>query len=191
MAIDAEFTAGSLDGFVYADNLFRGTRESSKFADGYSDTTPDRHDVLTVQLGGVNDGEIQGMSGGWQRQFSLTQKSDVTIHLVFQIEIASEFEAEEFSQALCSIDGTLHGSDSTGIYLGQLAGNGDNNGGNMMTGFEMVTLQVPNLAVGSHTIVVGGYLERKTTADEVAWIRFDSVKVTSLPSVQRRTFLRA
>jgi ribosomal protein S24E len=118
-------------------------------------------------LGGINDNDIHNMSGGWSRQFNLLRRSDIVIKIVFQLEIASNFEFNEISQVLCSIDGTL-ASNGTVSYLAQLFGDGDNNGGNMVIGFRTIYLSVPKVAIGSHTIVVDGHLSRKTFKDEIS-----------------------
>jgi hypothetical protein len=144
---------------------------------------------VTVELGGLDNAVIYNISGGWQRSFNLSRASNVTIELKYQLEQTSEFEDEEYSQALCSVDGTLRGKSSTVDYLDQITGDG-NSGANKTTGYVTRTLQVNNLAAGSHSIIVGGFNNRKTYHDEVTWIRFDRVKVSAFAATQRRSYLR-
>jgi hypothetical protein len=173
--LDSLFTNTSIDGFVYRDDTFRGTRQPA-YASGYTETTNDGKDAITVELGGINGTSIYNMSGGWSRRFTLLRRSDIVITIVFQLEIASNFESSEISQVLCSIDGTLV-SNGTVNYLAQILGDGDNNGGNMVIGFQTIDVSVPDLAIGSHTIVVGGHLSRKTSSDEISWFRFAYIRI--------------
>jgi hypothetical protein len=50
---------------------------------------------------------------------------------------------------LRSIDGTLV-SNGTVNYLAQILGDGDNNGVNMVIGFQTIDVSVPDLAAGLH-----------------------------------------
>jgi hypothetical protein len=164
-----------MDGFVYRDDTFRGTRQPL-YASGYTETTKDGKDAITVELGGINSTSIYNMSGGWRRRFTLVRRSDIVIAIVFQLEIASNFESSEISQVLCSIDGTLV-SNGTVSYLAQLFGDGDNSGGNVETFSQTVDVSVRNLTAGLHTIVVGGHLSGKTSSDDIAWFRFDQIRI--------------
>jgi hypothetical protein len=94
VVLDSPFTNTSSDGFVYRDDFFRGTQQPL-YASGYTETTNDGKDAITVELGGINGTCIYNMSGGWYRQFTLLRRSDIVITIVFQLEIASNFESFE------------------------------------------------------------------------------------------------
>ena len=44
-------------------------------------------------------------------------------------------------------------------------------------GFQQIRLSANNVAAGNHTLVVGGYVTRKTSHDEFTYVRFDEVQV--------------
>ena len=58
-----------------------------------------------------------------------------------------------------------------GDFVAQL-----NGGGNTGTGWQTFSFSVP-LAAGDHTIVLGGYNSKKTTADEITTVVIDDVLV--------------
>jgi hypothetical protein len=180
---DAGFN-GSTDGFAFKANAFRNSNSNPKYATGQNTSQ-----YVVVKLGGLDDNDIYNITGGWQRSFNLSRASNVTIELKYQLEQTSEYEDDEYSHALCSVDGTLRGKNSTVDYLDQVRGDG-NGGANRTTGFVTITLQVNNLAAGSHNIVVGGFNNQKTYHDEVTTISFDRVKVSAVASTKRRSYLR-
>jgi hypothetical protein len=77
---------------------------------------------VTVELGGVNNNAVLNISGGWQRSFNLSLASNITIELTYQLEQSSKFKSDQYSysQALCSVDGTLRGKNSSVDYLDQI-----------------------------------------------------------------------
>jgi hypothetical protein len=181
--VDAKFTGGSLDGFSYRDGTFRGTSNSSQYANGGTQTTADNRDVVFVRLGGIDDNDVYGISGGWSRSFLVAYPSNVTISIVFQLTVTRAFEYNEVSEVLCSLDGQII-MNGLVEYLARLSGDGDRPG-IKTTGFRRVNLTATNVESGIHTIVVGGHLTRKTFRNEVAFILFDEVQVRVSESTNR------
>jgi hypothetical protein len=70
-------------------------------------------------------------------------------------------------------------SNGTVSYLAQLFGDGDDNGGNMVIGSQTIDVSVPDLAIGSHTTVVGGHLSGKTSSEEITWFRFAYIRIVA------------
>jgi hypothetical protein len=177
----ADFSESSED-FHYQDDLFRRTNNGN-YAQGFYDPNGGlRGDgALSVRLGGLDDSRILGMSGGWWRRFTVAIDSDITIELNFQLEQAANYNSDERSEALCSIDGILIGGTNKTDYVAQLVGNGFG-GGKQLIGYKSVTLKASKLQAGSHEIAVGGYNNKKTDEDEVTWIRIDSVRIVAAPS---------
>ncbi|RPI56788.1 MAG: DUF11 domain-containing protein, partial [Acidobacteria bacterium] len=68
--IDAHFDADA-NGFVYADDLFRATTQPSYASGEQLAAGGFTGGGLKVLLGGINGSNIQKISGGWQRSFSL------------------------------------------------------------------------------------------------------------------------
>ena len=135
----------------------------------------DGRDVLFVRLGGIDDTDVNGMSGGWSNVFRLTQQSNIVISIVFQLQVARAFEGNEVSEVLCSLNGQIVSNDRV-EYLAQLKGSGSGNGFEA-TPFQRVNLTATNVEAGNHTLVVGGHLTEKTEDNEVTYIRFDEVQV--------------
>jgi hypothetical protein len=189
LVFDASFTnTNTLDQFSYADEYvgsvfvcrwyFFSTNQPD-YANVYYEQTGDNRDVITVELGGVDGFNRSLMSGGWQRSFALWQKSDITITILFQLQIDKNFEPEEYTKVLCSFDNRLVSRESID-YLAMLAGDG-NGGKDRFIDFPSVPvdLSVKDLKGGNHTIAVGGFLSGKTQRAERSWIRFDRVRIIS------------
>jgi hypothetical protein len=128
-----------------------------------------------VVLGGLDYKAILGMSGGFLRSFSLSYESNVTVEIVFQMNQASEFEDDEYSDALCSVDGKLLGANKGIDYLARLVGDGPG-GPIQTTGLKAVTLSVGILGPGAHNIAVGGFNNKKTYPTEITTVVIDAVR---------------
>jgi hypothetical protein len=159
--IDAHFTSGA-DGFTYADNTFRNTTQSS-YASGTVSSQ-----ALTVALGGVNETDVLNMSGGWVRTFTLSAPAAVQLSFGYTLEMSADYEPEECSEVLASIDNTLYGAPGGDFVIRRCDGAAE-------SGVFSVT--TPVLAAGSHTLRVGGFNNGKTTTSEATTIRIDDVLV--------------
>ena len=141
------------DGFAYADDVFRASSQP-QYADGvYGSTSGETGGGVTVSLGGANNDDILGMSGGFSRGFTLTEPTTVSLTFKYNLTHAANFESDEFSQVLFSLDGNLMGT-SGNDYVAQISGNG-NGGSADSTGWVEVTLDLGELAAGDHTIALG------------------------------------
>jgi hypothetical protein len=99
------------EGFQYWDDKFRSTG-ASDYASGdriSSGGFDDDGGALKVQLGGIDDITISGMSGGWQKTFDLDADSNVSISFVYKLFQTSAYESDELSQVLVKVDSTLYG----------------------------------------------------------------------------------
>jgi hypothetical protein len=129
-----------------------------------------------VVLGGLDYKKVIGISGGFLRSFALIYESTVTVEIDFQMNQAPEFEDDEYSDALCSVDGKLLGANKGIDYLARLVGDGPG-GPIQTTGLKTVTLSVGILAPGAHNIAVGGFNNKKTYPTEITTIVIDAVRV--------------
>lgn len=161
--IDADFDS-STDGFAFADDTFRGTSQPA-YATG-SRVFSGSDGVLKVSLGGIDNATILGMSGGWQRTFTVSSGGEATLKLRFNLVQQPDYESDEYSEALVAIDGTIH-------ELAQITGNG-NGGGVMQTGLTEVEIDLV-LTAGTHTLTLGGYNNKKTFHNESTQIFFNNV----------------
>ena len=160
--------------FTYSDDTFRGTSQPSYASGSFSATGGvSNSGALQVFVGGIDGNDILNMSGGWQYQFSLAQPKDVRLSFQFNLNMSDPYEADEIAEALLSVDGALTGLGGND-YLAQL-----NGGGATSSGWQSVDLDLGTLSAGSHTIVIGAYNTKKTTADEESNILIDNFLLSS------------
>ncbi|HNS52366.1 MAG TPA: Ig-like domain-containing protein [Anaerolineae bacterium] len=170
--IDATFDADA-EGFAFADDPFRGTAQPA-YSDG-AWASDGGHDggALRVVVGGVDNAVVEGMSGGWARSFSLPEDTHLVLSLWYNLTQSPDYESDEYSQALLSVDGTLYGVPPTD-YLAQIAGNG-NGGIPETTGWRLFQVDLGTLPAGDHSLVIGGYNNRKSYANEWTEVLIDDV----------------
>lgn len=172
----ASFDAGA-DGFVYQDDAFRGVSQSL-YADGaYAPLVGVTSGALRVTLGGLDATLINGMAGGWQKSFTLANAGNVEVSFWFQLTQSSEYEPDEISQALLTIDGALYGAPPN-EFVAQLEGNG-NGGAVETTGWRLYSRTIGPLAAGQHTLMLGGWNNRKSYPDETTEVLVDEVQVVT------------
>jgi len=181
---EADFDAGA-DGFVFQDDTFRGTNQPV-YADGTVVNPGGFVDGgLQVTLGNVDNADILGMSGGFNREFTLDEPAEVTVTFRYNLTQSADYEADEFSQVLLAVDGVLQGTNGND-FIDQITGNG-NGGGAQSTGFQQVTVNLGELSAGTHTLTLGGFNNKKTFANEETEVVFDDVVVTKLTSASETT----
>jgi hypothetical protein len=129
--------------------------------------------ALRVEMGDLDDDDIVGMSGGWERSFNLSASGEVTVSLRYKLTQTASYEDDELSQVLVSMDGTLHGSGGND-YVAQIVGDGDG-GSDQTTGWQLFEVSLGTLSAGSHTLVIGGYNSKKTYSDEMTEVLIDDV----------------
>ena len=163
------------DGFSYGDDAFRGTGEPGYATGSYLASGGVSGGGLGVDLGGLDDNTINGMSGGWSMSFDLASADNVSLTFRYNMTQSSEFENTEYSQVLATVDGTLYGTGGND-YIAQITGDG-NGGSDQTTGWQTVNLDLGPLSAGTHNVDLGGYLNAKTATNESAEIRIDNVSV--------------
>ena len=151
MVINANFDTGS-DGFTYQDDTFRNTNAASYASGSYESSGGYSGGGLRVYVGAINTSTVYGMSGGWSNNFTLETAETVTVSFLYKLTISSEYESDEYGQALFSLDGALHGN-GTNDYLAQINGNG-NGGSADTTGWVSYSGQF-SMPPGNHTIIIG------------------------------------
>ena len=176
VVFSANFDAGQ-NSFTYADNTFRGATQSS-YASGSRVTTGGfTGGALRVRLGGINDTLVNGMSGGWRRTFTLSAPAALTLSLRYNLDQGADYESDEISQVLASVNGTLLAAPPAD-YVAQVAGNG--NGGTAIgSGWQLVDLPLGTLPAGTHTLILGGYNSKKNSTAERTTILIDDVTIVA------------
>jgi hypothetical protein len=95
----------------------------------------------------------------------------------YRLNQTPHYESDEVSQALLSVDGRLISTVATQDFLAQIRGNG-NGGANIGTGWRSVNVDLGVLAAGAHTVVIGGFNNKKTHSDEQSRVFIDDVVLT-------------
>jgi len=161
------------EGFVVLTDTFRGTAQPAYAAGSYISSGGYDGGALRVQLGGINDLAILGMSGGWRQTFTLAEAGSLTLSFVYKLSQAANYENDELSQTLVSVDGTLYG-EGADDYVAQITGDG-NGGSPIASGWRRFYIETGELGAGTHTLIIGGYNNKKTYNDESTEILIDDV----------------
>jgi hypothetical protein len=144
---------------VYAD----GARLASG---GYAGGT------LQVSLGGLDNTLVKGMSGGWQRTFNALTTGNIRISFMYNVTQSPNYETNEVTRLRVSLNGTLISTGSVSV----IRGDGDG-GPEITTGWRLFEGVAAIPATGNHTLVIGGFNNRKNNANEFTTVRIDNVSV--------------
>ena len=128
-----------------------------------------------MKLGGIDNYRILGMSGGWKRSFTLSTPGQVVVSFRYNLKQTANYESDEKSQMLMSVDGVLRGRGAND-YVDQIAGDG-NGGSEIATGWQTFEVNLGTLSAGTHALIVGGYNNKKTYTDESTQVLIDDVLV--------------
>ncbi|MET0794651.1 MAG: C-type lectin domain-containing protein [Polyangiaceae bacterium] len=163
--------------FTYLDDAFLATAQPN-FASGQRVTSGGNSGAaLQVTLGGINNNLVTNMSGGWRSTFTLSQEQLVVLSFDYNLSQSPNYEANEQSQVLLSLDGQLKGRPFD-TFADQIVGNGDG-GANITTGFRPFVINLGRLAAGSHTLTIGGFNSQKDNSNESTTILIDNVDLRS------------
>jgi len=172
--------SGGANGFSYRDNTFRNTNQGA-YASGSHITSGAYNGSagLRVRLGGLDNDDIDNMSGGWRADFNLASATSIRLFFRYNLTQDSEYESNEYAQVMASVDGVLYGSNGND-YIQQINGNG-NGGSDLSTGWQTYSVNLGTLPAGSHTLIIGGFSNRKTYNNELTTLLIDNVSVTTNP----------
>ena len=169
---EASFNQGE-ENFNYVDDPFRSTNQPD-YSDGrWNSSGGYNGGALKVTIGGINSADILGMSAGWKYNFSLNAPTKILLSFRYNLTQASDYESDEFSQMLMSVDNVLYG-ETPNDYIAQFVGDGDG-GSAKTTGWQLFEVNLGTLAAGEHTLVIGGYNNKKTNEREITEVLIDDV----------------
>jgi hypothetical protein len=170
--LEARFDAGA-DGFSYVDDVFRGTGQAGYSSGLWVASGGFKGGALRVSLGGIDSTAILGMSGGWRTTFSLSAPTKVLLYVRGNLTQSPDYESDERSQLLVSVDGVLIGAPPND-YLAQIVGDG-NAGSARSTGWRLFPVNLGTLDPGTHTLVIGAYNNKKNSSNESTTALIDDV----------------
>jgi cysteine-rich repeat protein len=178
--LDASFDVDD-NGFVYNDDTFYATASPNYASGSYLPAGGEVGGGLEVLLGNLDDNTINGMSGGHTRSFTLAVDTDVLLEFRYNLTQHSDYESDEYSQVLVSIDSIpLAGLGPE--YVDQVTGDG-NGGLPVTTGWVTYSINLPSMAAGTYSLTIGGYNNRKTATNELTTLLIDEVSITGSPTI--------
>jgi hypothetical protein len=167
---EAHFDAGA-DGLTYVDDAFRATAQPAYASGGHVATGGVTGGALRVLLGGVDATTVTNMSGGWRLDFTLAQEQPVAVSFRFKITQTADYESDEVSEMLGSLNGVLIGP---GGVLASVAGNG-NGGTPRSVGYQLVQGPLGTFPAGTYSLILGGFNNKKTLANESTEVLIDDL----------------
>jgi hypothetical protein len=177
LLLAASFTGGP-DAFVNADDVFRGTAQPAYASGSHLAAGGFQGGGLGVNLGGIDNTTVIGMSNGWRRSFATTAPGRVIVSFHYNLTQSPNYESDERSEVLVSVDGLLTGPISGRDYVLQLAGDGEG-GPSIGAGWQVGVVDLGVLTAGWHQLAIGGYNNKKTGSTESTTVIIDDVRVTA------------
>ncbi len=164
-------------GFAYVDDPFQGTPDPD-FSSGEVDPTGGiQGGALRVQTGGQNffaNFFSPESSGGWSREFTLEETALTTINFRYRLNVAGDFDDNEYGEAVLTVDGIRWGDGPDNSLL-RFNGSNDNQV-DSDSGWREASIEIP-LNAGTHTLVIGAYANRTTGETEIAQAWFDDISI--------------
>jgi parallel beta-helix repeat protein len=166
------FNSGT-GGFAYFDDTFNDTNAPA-YASGVRIDTGGLNDTgaLQITLGGIDNMLVKGMSGGWQKTFTVPLPGTFRVLFRYNITQSPNYETNETSRVRFSVDGEVFGPGNDSL----ITGDGDG-GPEIMTGWQLLERTVTLTEAGEHKLIIGGYNNRKDNQNEVTTILIDDVTV--------------
>ena len=167
------------EGFVYLDDTFGGTNRPI-YADGQHILTGGfTGGALRVVLGNVDNVNVfNGMSGGWERSFTVDAAAEGTLTFRYNMSHLVRYDANEFTEVRVAVDGVelpvvdhLDG----GVFQDS-------------TGWQTAVIDLGSLTAGAHTLTIGGFNNRKTKSTEAGEILIDDVELTTVATAPVQLF---
>jgi hypothetical protein len=172
----ADFDTG-WDGFDYVDGPFDiDTSNNGAYEDG--DRWPaggvGGSGGMRVTLG-EGTSSANHLSGGFRRTFNLSSPENVTVSFYYNLTLDPRYESNEWGQVIVRLDGTDYDVGS------RLYGIDGDNSTPRTTGWQQAALDMGMLSAGNHTLIVGGYNNRKSEWAEITTVLIDNVNVSLCP----------
>ena len=162
-------------GFTYADDGFRGTGPAApNYESGVRVTSNGNPGAaLQITLGGIDATTVTNLTGAWQTTFTLTQTALTIIAFDYNLSQTPNYEANESSRVLLSLNGTLLGRPFDS-FIDQVTGDGDG-GPNLTTGWKTFSRNLGRLTPGTYTLAIGGLNNQKNASNESTTILLDNL----------------
>ena len=164
------------EGATYADDTFRGTSQPIYASGAWDAAAGQTGGGLRVMVGGINNNNINDMSGGWQTAFNLAAQQGVQLSFDYNMTLDLDYNTNEYSEVIVTVDALQPGTGGND-YVARITGDGDG-GSDQTTGWQTFQVDLGLLSGGVHTLTIGGYNNRKTITREDTEVLIDNVVMT-------------
>ena len=172
--LNASFDAGN-DDFEYSDDAFRSTSQPA-YASGHHDERGGiRGGGLVVTLGGRDNEDILGMSGGWRRFFEVKETTDLWLTFRAKLILSRRYNQGEYGEILVSLDHELKGLGEED-FVSRLEGLKERCRPETAE-WRSIRIRLTDVHPGQHELVLGGYQNKKTVFNEFTYLLFDDVRL--------------
>ena len=118
------------------------------------------------------------VSGGWSRTVMLPNAGTLRVQVDARVRLLGGLESTEYGQAVLSVDGTRYGpvSNVRGVSLVETFGQ---DGVPEIPGaWQSLTVNIPSVTAGNHTITLGAFSNRPTDVNENCQVYFDNLTIS-------------
>ncbi|MFK8056295.1 MAG: T9SS type A sorting domain-containing protein [Saprospiraceae bacterium] len=171
--------SGTYIGDVLIDENFSNTTGAFTVTSGAFSNSNTTYENFTQEAtsavlgaGGVDNSTKTNMSLGLSTTFDANGTDDIAIQIDYELIVDEGYDSDEWTKAIVTVDGqpiTYNGNN----FLSQLIA-----GSPTTTGEQSVTLILPGLTAGNHTLTIGLLNNKKTYNTEYSEMIIDKVKVT-------------
>jgi hypothetical protein len=155
------------DGFRFVADAF-GTNQPAYATGSRVNQSGFNGGGLRVVVGGVDDGEVLNMSGGWRRSFYLSSPQAVSVSFDFKMTQTPDYESDEFSETVARFD------NQAIIEVARITGDGSG-GAPVSTGPTSRVVDLGCLPAGTRTVTIGVRNNKKTRASQSTELVIDNV----------------
>ena len=127
---------------------------------------------INLGVGGVDNTTQINISLGVKRNFFVPESSATEIFIIYTLNAAAGYDADEYTDVLLSLDGqTINYNGNP--YLYRIV-----SGSPTSSGQQNVTIALGSLSAGNHEIVVGVFNNKKTYNSESSSLLIDQITIT-------------
>lgn len=173
--LSARFNKENSRGFTFVNNPWGLGNRPKYQIPRYRQKSGVTGGALSILFGGIDEQNVNNMSGGYRRTFNLPSSADLTISFKALLRQSPNYEPGEVSVLYASFNGKFlraNGKDA----LATIKGDGDG-GPTRSTGFKTYRFALNDVPAGQQEIIIGGFNNKKTDQSERTEIRIDDVKI--------------
>ncbi len=173
--LDVHFDAG-IEGFAYSDGFLGGSDPGNNYVNESYDNADGglNNGSLEIFFDGRDNNTQTNMSGSWDETFNAASDvSNAQLTFSYHLWHRNSNDTGEDIQLYVELDGVVYDGNGGSSFVVEALGSG----GTTDTGWVTVSINLPDLAAGNHTLKLGGWKTRDSRSNEDSYIRFDDVLI--------------